>query len=107
MTLILGQKMVRVSDGARGTVVLRDGVPRILFHLMADEFLAPTREQWVAEELPVAPLHEEEIERVAGTADQVLYCLRTHTPWRFWEAGPAEPHDRGLVEVIKRYLRGE
>ena len=109
MSLVLGQKMVRVSDGCRGVVVLHNGRPRIKYSMMADEFFAITGENvnWVPEELPDLPLREEEIERVAGVADQVLYCLRSHTPWRFWEAAPAEPHDRGLVEVIKRYLRAD
>ena len=103
--LILGQRMVRTSDGMRGQVVLEHGVPRIRYSLMADDVLAPAKEAWVPEEQPRLPLRDEEIDRVAGVADQVLYCMMTHTPWRFWEAAPAEPHDRGLVEVIRRYLK--
>ena len=104
--LILGQRMVRTSDGMRGQVVLEHGVPRIRYSLMADDVLAPAKEAWVPEEQPRLPLRDEEIDRVAGVADQVLYCMMTHTPWRFWENhGVSEPKDRGLVEVIRRYLK--
>lgn len=102
----LGQRMLRLEDGQRGTVAQNGPELRVVYLDRGEERIASKKEKWVPDELPPMPLRAEEKLLVAQHADRALRAIDRHEPHKTWEAiHPGEPfHDLGLVNVILRYL---
>lgn len=113
MSLVAGQRMVRVDDGMKGVVELVT-IPgyeleelRITYVDRGEKRIAGKREPWESVKDPPRKLREEEIVAVAYTADRMLYALDSARPFDWWRKidGNEPPHDPGLVDVIEQYLR--
>lgn len=102
----LGQRMLRLDDGQRGTVAQNGPELRIVYLDRGEERLAAKGEKWAPDELPPMPLRAEEKLLVAQHADRALRAIDRHEPHKTWEAiVTGEPfHDLGLVNVILGYL---
>lgn len=106
MTLIFGQRMVRISDGMQG-VVAQDGPElRIAYIDRGEERLAGKAEKWTPDELVLGPLRPAERFLIAATCDRALRAYEKNEPHRYWETIPLtyKPYDERLMEVIEAYL---
>ena len=106
MTLIFGQRMVRVSDGMQG-VVAQDGPElRITYIDRGEERLAGKAEKWTPDELVPGPLRPSERFLIAATCDRALRAYECNEPHKYWETIPLtyRAYDEGLMEVIDDYL---
>jgi len=105
VTLVLGQRMVRLEDGQRGVVAQNGPELRIVYNDRGEERLASKVEKWVVDSLRPGPLRGEEKRRIARYADRALRAYERHEPHRYWEMPGEDPiYDYGLVYVIEKYL---
>ncbi len=105
MTLVLGQRMVRLDDGQKGIVVKNGPELRIAYLDRGEELLAPKAQKWVEDTLQPRPMRPEEMRRIARFADRALRAYERHEPHRYWEMpGEGPVYDHGLVYVIEKYL---
>jgi len=106
MTLIFGQRMVRISDGMQG-VVAQDGPElRIAYTDRGEERLAGKAEKWTPDELVPGPLQPAERFLIAATCDRALRAYECNEPHKYWETIPLtyRAYDEGLMDVIDEYL---
>ena len=104
--MIVGQRMVRETDGMRGQVVQNGPELRILYLDRGEERLALKTERWIADAIRPGPMRPEEKRLVALYADRALRAYERNEPLRWWEP-PAltdMPYDTGLIAAIERYL---
>lgn len=112
--LTVGQQMVRVDDGMRGTVELvpvpgleQHTEKRIVYLDRGEPRVAPKREAWEPVTPPPKKLRPEEILTIASFTDQLLRSIDKNEPTKWWEWGykREEPyHDIGLATLIIDYL---
>lgn len=104
--MILGQRMVRLSDGVKGVVQQNGPELRIFWVDRGEELMAAKSEKWEPEEMKLGLMHAEEILLVAYHADRALKAYERHEPLKHWEKLDVyvEPYDRGLVNAIIEYL---
>lgn len=102
----VGQKMMRVDDGALGEVKKTERGKVVTYMDRGSERHAARGEEWVPVDDFRRPLLREETLLVALTADRTLRAIERNEPDRFWEKlDPlGERHDPGLVQVITEYL---
>ncbi len=105
MPLTLGQRLVRLDDGMKGTVKQYADELRVLYLDRGEERLAPKGETWVADEIAPGPLHTDEMRLIAHYADRALRAHERHEPFKYWEKpNLLEIYDSGFVETILAYL---
>ena len=104
--MILGQRMVRLSDGVKGVVQQNGPELRIVYLDRGEELMAPKSEKWEPDELPPMPLRDEEIARITWFADRALRAYERHEPLKWWSEPeiPFQPYDEGLIGVMVSYL---
>ena len=102
----LGQRMVRVDDGMKGTVSQNGPELRIVYNDRGEERIALRSERWVPDELKPGPLRSEEMATIAWYADRALRAFERNEPLRYWEPADIDetPYDEGLTRVIIDYL---
>jgi hypothetical protein len=100
--------VVRLEDGMRGHVEVINGENRVVYEDRGTMRVSPKREVWETEKTPPRKLREEDIIRVAATAERTLMALDKNEPDRYWEPLnlSSEPYDKGLRKVIVDYLSG-
>ncbi len=105
MSLIVGQTMIRVDDGTRGTVVLTEGdVMRIAYVDRGEERFAGKGEKWEPVKAPPRRMREEEMIAIARRADIALQAAEMNQPEKWWVIEqPA--YDQGLIDRIVGYLK--
>lgn len=106
MSLVLGQRMVRLEDGTRGVVALVDGERRITWDDRGETRVAGKMEEWQPDAVGARKLRPEEMRFVARWADGALEAIEKHEPFRYWETVRIEhpSHDQALVDLIVGYL---
>jgi len=106
MSLVVGERMMRVDDGMRGLVVQSEGdIARIAYVDRGEQRFAGKGEKWEPIVKPTRAMRREEMLEVARCADSCLRSMELHEPFRFWEAYGSRPsHDQDLVELIVHYL---
>jgi len=106
MTLVLGQRMMRLEDGQKGVVCKIGPELRIVYTDRGEDRLAAKAEKWVEDDLKPGPMRPEEMRHIARFADRALRAYERHEPHRYWEMPGEDPiYDHGLVYVIEKYLR--
>lgn len=105
MSLIFGQRMVRIEDGMKGTVIQDGPDLRIAYLDRGEERRALKSEKWVLDELEPGPMRQVEKMLIAVHADRALRAFECHEPLKFWDKPDStQIYDLGLVEVILAYL---
>lgn len=106
MSLIFGQRMVRIDDGTKGTVVQDGPELRIVYLDRDEERFAPKSEKWAPDELVPGPLRQEECFLIAATCDRALRAYERNEPHKYWEKIPLSytPYDSDLMQIIMDYL---
>lgn len=109
MSLTLGARMRRSSDGMTG-VVEDDLGPnghhlRISYYDRGERHWARPREEWVPADPGRLPMRDEEIAYVAELADLALRSVDEHKPFAWWDSRPIQVHDAGLIRVVTEYLK--
>lgn len=109
MSWIVGQTMIRTSDGMKGSVTLTEGdIPRIAYLEHGEVRLAGKGEKWEPAQAPPRKLRREEMILVARYADSALRSLDRHEPMRLWEVGhefaQRPTYDPDLFDMIVDYL---
>lgn len=107
----LGQRMLRLDDGMRGTVELTE-MPggetekRIVYLDRGEKRIASRKERWVDAEPPPVSLRAEEKFLVALWADKALRAYEKNEPLQSWNPPKLsdEPYDNELVVAILSYL---
>ncbi len=106
MSLVFGQRMVRLDDGMKG-VVIQDGPDlRVAYLLHGEQLIAPKSEKWVADELKPGPMQPVERFMVAACADRALRAYECNEPHKYWETIPLtyKPYDAAFMEAVENYL---
>jgi len=106
MTLIFGQRMVRLDDGMQGTVAQDGPELRIVYLDRGEERMAAKSERWRVDELVPGPLRPSERFLIAATCDRALRAYECNEPHKYWETIPLtyRAYDEGLMDVIDEYL---
>jgi hypothetical protein len=106
VTLVFGQRMVRSSDGMKGTVALDGPELRIIYVDRGEERYASKTERWDPDELVPGPLRSDEIWLIAAHADRALRAYERNEPHKTWEPLTLKhkSYDTGLVLTIVDYL---
>lgn len=104
--MILGQRMVRLSDGMKGVVQQNGPELRIFWTDRGEELMAAKSEKWEPDELKVGGLKPSERFLIAAEADRVLRLVEKNEPYRWWEKPPLtyQPYDADLMQLIEDYL---
>lgn len=104
MSLVVGQTMLRVDDGTKGTVVMAEGdILRIAYLDRGEERFAGKGEKWEPVRPPPRKLLREEMEAIALRADAALWAAEKNLPNKWWMT-PSVAHDQGLIDAIVAYL---
>lgn len=105
MTLTLGQRMVRLSDGMKGVVQQNGPELRIAYLDRGEELMAAKSEKWAVDELKPGPMLYTERLLIALHADRALRCLERHEPMKWWDSlDSGDVYDPALVSLIIVYL---
>lgn len=106
MTLVFGQRMVRVDDGQKGIVAMDGPDLRIVYLDRGEERMAPKSEKWVPDELEPGPLRPVERFLIAATCDRALRAYEQNEPHKYWETIPLtyRAYDEELMALIDRHL---
>lgn len=108
----LGQRMMRLEDGAVGSVELvvlpgnETPEKRIVYIDRGEKRIAPRNEKWVSTEPQPLPLRAEEKFLIAMWADKALRAYEKNEPLKTWEQPKLsdEPYDNELVMAVLAYL---
>jgi hypothetical protein len=104
MSLVVGEPMLRVDDGMKGTVAMTEGgVVRIAYLDRGEVRYAGKGEKWEPVKPPPRKLRREEMMGIAIVADGALRSAELNEPWKWWSP-PREDYDKGLIDVIVAYL---
>jgi hypothetical protein len=106
MTLVFGQRMVRLDDGMQGSVAQDGPDLRIVYIDRGEERLAAKSERWLVDELKPGPLLRDEKFIIARCADRALRAFEKNEPHKTWEPIRVTdaPYDPGLIQTILDYL---
>lgn len=102
--MIVGQSMLRVDDGMKGTVVLTEGdIVRIAYVDRGEERFAEKGEKWEPVRPPSRRILRDEMVHIAQFADSALRAAELHEPHKWWIV-EQPPYDQGLIDAIVVYL---
>lgn len=106
MSLVLGQRMVRLDDGQKGVVAQNGPELRIVYNDRGEERIALKSEKWRPDVIEPGPLRDVEKMLIALHADRALRAYERHEPLKFWDTptGDSEVYDIGLIAHILAYL---
>lgn len=109
--LTVGARMVRQDDGMRGVVEMVDVTanyqePRVVYIDRGEKRIAPKKEKWEVEAPPPRKLRDEEILRVAYSADRMLEAIEKNLPVKWWDTADIPDHiyDLALLNLIIEHL---